>query len=447
MPGTFGTLNGVRHRMTEGASGLRVGGARHGVLRDESRDCVASGPREGRFVDRALFVTVIVMIYSLHFWRFMWVIYLVVLLGLVLERERVRRLLGASAPLMLLVAVCGASTLWSDEPTLTAYAWCDLLGLSGFALYFACRLGLKAFIQSLAVAVTVAALLSMLLGLHFQTWAIQDDGAWRGMFVHKNQLGLNMALGLITLVFAMESTSRIRWALHALAFLLCLGLLVASRCATGEAVAMVMLLVVLPLLLWSRERQSGKLVVWALLAVIMVAMFGGSGIVDMAFDVLGRDATLSGRTDLWQATMDAIGERPALGYGYDAFWSETGPWAQYIGPIAQWEPESSHNGYLGVALNVGIVGEAILVLFLIVGVARAAKVFWWGRDLASAWPLCMLLGAIVTNCTEVTFTSHHVDWIVVVAAFLFATERRQCVVPAAAGQSARGHRRGRLLLD
>ena len=69
-----------------------------------------------------------------------------------------------------------------------------------------------------------------------------------------------------------------------------------------------------------------------------------------------------------------------------------------------------------------MVGEAIVVCFLALGIKRAAISFWRGRDLLSAWPLFALLYVTFSNFAEVSLTMlNSVDWIVCVAAFLFAT--------------------------
>ena len=36
--------------------------------------------------------------------------------------------------------------------------------------------------------------------------------------------------------------------------------------------------------------------------------------------VLGRDPTLTGRTEIWRFAIKSIASRPFLGYGYDVFW-------------------------------------------------------------------------------------------------------------------------------
>jgi O-antigen ligase len=373
-------------------------------------------------LDRLLFIAPVLMIYSMHFGRFMGAVYAAVCVGLVLERESALRLVRASWPLLLILALAGASAFWSVAPEETAGMWFDLLGLSAFAVYFACKLGLKAFVESLALAITISAAASILLAVFVPSLAIQD-GAWQGMFSYKNQLGLNMALGLIT-VACLDDSRGVRRGLQIAAFLLCTGALIASKCATGEAATLIMLALILPLLLWSRRRRSVKPAL-AVVCALAAAVLSGSGFSNAAFALLGRDATLTGRTDIWQLTLDAIAEKPLVGYGYDAFWSEGGPWERYIEPIVRWVPGAAHNGYLEVALNIGIVGEILLILFLAVGVSRAAASFWRGRDLSSAWPLCVLLNAVITNATEATFMTHKIDWIVVVAAFMFATDATQ----------------------
>ena len=79
---------------------------------------------------------------------------------------------------------------------------------------------------------------------------------------------------------------------------------------------------------------------------------------------VGRDATLTGRTILWQITWQSILERPLLGYGYGAYWLSRFGDQSYLG----WVPWHAHNGYLDMQLGGGIILTglvAVQTLYLI----------------------------------------------------------------------------------
>ena len=46
---------------------------------------------------------------------------------------------------------------------------------------------------------------------------------------------------------------------------------------------------------------------------------------DFLLSFFGKDATLTGRTDLWLAILDLIKQKPLLGWGYMATWVPTDP--------------------------------------------------------------------------------------------------------------------------
>ena len=46
---------------------------------------------------------------------------------------------------------------------------------------------------------------------------------------------------------------------------------------------------------------------------------------DLLLSFFGKDPTLTGRTDIWLATLDLIKQKPLLGWGYMATWVPTDP--------------------------------------------------------------------------------------------------------------------------
>jgi len=81
--------------------------------------------------------------------------------------------------------------------------------------------------------------------------------------------------------------------------------------------------------------------------------------------VVGRDATFTGRTEIWSVVLDSIWQKPVLGFGYYA------GNADFIRPllVGQIGPAAvdAHNGYLDVMLGTGMVG-LISLLFCILAV-------------------------------------------------------------------------------
>jgi len=79
--------------------------------------------------------------------------------------------------------------------------------------------------------------------------------------------------------------------------------------------------------------------------------------------LVGEDATLTGRTDIWALSVEAIGDRPLLGHGYEAFWQRSDT-AERIRAREGWDVPSAHNGLLDVGLDLGVVGMLLAALVL-----------------------------------------------------------------------------------
>ena len=107
----------------------------------------------------------------------------------------------------------------------------------------------------------------------------------------------------------------------------------------------------------------------------MLIVFGVSALAFTAFSffgedlvaIVGRDATLTGRTDIWRIVLDAIWQKPLLGFGYAAA-------TDFIRPLLVAQIGSAavdaHNGYLDVLLGTGIVGLAVLVFWILSVIIR-----------------------------------------------------------------------------
>jgi O-antigen ligase len=127
---------------------------------------------------------------------------------------------------------------------------------------------------------------------------------------------------------------------------------------------------------------------------------------------MGRDATLTGRTALWNVALAHAGN-PLVGVGYESFWM--GERLLSIWQVNWEHPNQAHNGYLEVFLDLGWVGIAFLALVMLRGYSGLARTFREEPE-ASGLRLAFFVVAAVYNLTEHAFRELHPVWI----AFLFA---------------------------
>ena len=262
--------------------------------------------------------------------------------------------------LLALLGIAGISLIWSSSPDQTLRRL--------FALYFttlggvviAARYSWARLAEVIAGCFAVLAVISLFVGLFVPSIGRMSDifpGAWRGVWDEKNALGGNMALGA-ALCAAAALLNKRRASLWWSAAVLCVLLVLMSTSKTS--LVSVGLGVGALAMVWAVRRgpTSGVAATWA--AVVALGLVAGFAFFasDVVFGLLGKDATLTGRTKIWAAVIRQINERPWQGFGYAATWDDTSPW----GPLAWivhdsgFRPHHAHNSWLEQWLALGLPG-------------------------------------------------------------------------------------------
>jgi O-antigen ligase len=95
-------------------------------------------------------------------------------------------------------------------------------------------------------------------------------------------------------------------------------------------------------------------------AVIFFLLDRSIGITEWLVSSLGRDMTLTGRTDVWRELL-GLHTDPMIGTGFMSLWDDP----HYRSILPYWVGGSAHNGYLEIYLAGGILGVAFLVIMLV----------------------------------------------------------------------------------
>ena len=183
---------------------------------------------------------------------------------------------------------------------------------------------------------------------------------WRGWFGHKNGLGAFAVIALATFL-ALDRRSPLRIVGIVVAVILIVG----SRSATGLTVGAA----ITALYVWTAwlDTTKGR---WTTGFVATSLAFGAAAAVALLFALpsvvgaYGKDLTLSGRTAVWDAVIDQIGERPWLGYGYDGVFTQPpSALAREISTVSSFEVPHSHQGAIDLTLQLGLIGLVLFVVF------------------------------------------------------------------------------------
>ena len=193
-------------------------------------------------------------------------------------------------------------------------------------------------------------------------------------------------------------------------FAMTLYLLRLSNSATSQVCLVLGCMVVAAANLRLMKRHPGilKVAIPLALCAYMILQFG-FGINGEIAGMVGRNANLTGRTDLWKFLL-GMHTNPVLGTGYESFW--LGPrlaavWAMFVGSGIN----EAHNGYLETYINLGLIGLLVLSVYLIASFRKIGKALSSGFSLASL-SLALWTVLLFYNVTESAFRGSQVMWVV-----------------------------------
>ena len=295
-----------------------------------------------------------------------------------------------------------ASILWSVEAGQTARYSLAFTGTVLVGFYLGVRFEPREQVKLVASCLGITAILSVILALTSPSLAISPEGEWRGVFLHKNPLGYTMSLGALCFLFLAFGQRRKRWVFVCM-MMICLTLIVLSRSAGAIATTVFMFAIIQP---------TRKILTLSHRKFILVVTTGSFVIIASTawvfqhpgpfLDMLGKDATLTGRVQLWHYVKQEVMSRPALGFGYSAFWS-TGE-ADRIRAAVGWDPPNSHNGFLDATLGLGFIGLLILLAGLARNLLFGIRLARYEDDLFQSWPLFFMIFAVLGNITDTWIT-------------------------------------------
>ena len=342
-------------------------------------------------------------------------------LGLVAVRGRGALAAVMRRPTLLaLLALALVSTEWSAAPDITLRRAFALLGTTAFGVFLAARFTPRALLRVVAAAMGLMAVLSLAFAVALPGYGVDQgihQGAWQGVFTHKNILGKVMVVGSITFLLLRADLPRGRRWMATAGLGLCVFLLLMS---TSKTALSVLLALFASAALFRLLRQRMDVAVMVFVGAVLV---GGSVVALVATNweallaAMGKDPTLTGRIPMWEVLLRTVQERPWLGYGYNGFWlGESGPSAQPLKEIG-WKTPSAHNGFLDVALQLGLVGLGLFLAGYVAAVRQSLAALRRTATPDGLWPLLMLAFMLLYNFTEsVLLEKNNLNWALYVAA-------------------------------
>lgn len=351
--------------------------------------------------------------------RLVWIPIYVIMLWLAARQFRPILRAFAAHPLILMLTVLPAlSALWSIDAGDTMRRAVALLICSTFGVYLGIRFRWVETLYLLALVLGAVMGVSLLFaiapGRIGVMWYPEDVyGSWRGAFTHKNELGLFCGMNVAILVVMgrwLVSFRKLRW----WDLLLTIFLLLMSNSKTSLFNTMIVVMVGYLISMARSKGGIGKVMVWGVALCLLAAVILPN--LDEVLGVFGRDTTFTGRTELWDAVMDAIADNAVIGYGYQAFWINLEGPALVIWDAVGWHAPTAHDGYLDLTLSLGLVGLTAFVASYLIALFRSlARVRGPDRE-GAYWRIMFLVLFGIFNFSESHILEQNdIFWILYVA--------------------------------
>ncbi len=347
--------------------------------------------------------------------------YIVSLSLITLRWKKVTYVFSRDKFIWILLGVCAFSSFWSLDPDTTIRRVVGLTGTMLFGLYLASRYTLKQQLKICAYMFGISAVMCLLFVLFVPQYGIVSSihiGAWRGIYAQKNVLGKRFVLGGAIFFFLAMTNRENRW-VSWLGYTTSGLLILLSQSATS---VVNFIIITGSYLMYSRIlnlKYKVMIPVVTLVSTVGIAFY--TWFVSQSDQILGsvgKDTTLTGRSELWPAVLEMIAKKPWLGYGYGAFWDDSVESSIVIQTV-QWNAPNAHNGFLDLWLALGLVGVLVFVIGFVINLLRALYLMRWNQTYENLWLLIYFTYMIFSNLTETTLLEQNsLEWILYVSAIL-----------------------------
>lgn len=300
-----------------------------------------------------------------------------------------------------------ASCFWSIQWDISLYKWLLLI----FTIIVGGTIGLRYNLKEISILLSGFGMLILIISAYLIFFipyigvmnyhSIQ--GAWRGLYWHKNHFGLIASfcnlLFLINLINSIQVKQRQKYA-WGLLYLLSLVFIFKSDSVAAYFTTLALNIGTIIAFLWLKFRKKIRRVhYWIFFSSLILLLLIFFLNRDLIFGIFNRNASLTGRVPMWRFLFNTyLGKRPFLGYGFNAFWYDSihrvtiQVAAGYPDPIV-----ISDNGFIDILVNTGVVGLILFLVFYFGMWWRSFKAAKEAKDLFGLFPVILMCYTLIAN--------------------------------------------------
>ena len=287
------------------------------------------------------------------------IIFMSILIYLPLYFERVKSLKLVSATTVFLSVVIFLSLLFTEHKILTLRYILSFITPLFIVYVYLNNYGSKSLLSVLVTLVCSLVIINFIYIIIFPYYGIMGAnhaGAFRGMFLHKNIYGAFCVYSSILFMFAYKTSGfKFKKAYVILYVLSFVGVL---KCQSTTSLVLFLLAFLCFIFFYFFRfmlKDTLKVVCYFsfLITIIFLSVILSVFYEEITY-ALGKDPTLTGRTELWETLFYVAQSKPIYGHGLGLF-QRPEIMHQYSLDFG-WVAKSAHNSYLDLLLGIGWFG-------------------------------------------------------------------------------------------
>lgn len=307
-------------------------------------------------------------------------IYLFAAVFIATKGKRILFILSKDPWIVALIILSGLSWFWSVDTSITFASFRSLIVQYILVGYLVATYSLKQIIGFISKILCGTGILSFLYLIFLPGIAIRSpkggegSGSWQGIFLHQSVLAATMALAIVSLLYAfLLNREKIRSNISGLWILVVAAICLYLLLFCGAKTSLVGCFASFSILPFFYLRQIRGMKTRNLIFMLLTYVFCiGIPLVYLfqefiIVDILGKNATLSGRSQLWEYLYSQALYRP-FGYGLDAFWHNE-KLVRGTVVATDYAYGNSHSSYYDLLIGIGFPGM-VLLFFCVINVIR-----------------------------------------------------------------------------
>ncbi|MFZ2322549.1 MAG: O-antigen ligase family protein [Ignavibacteriaceae bacterium] len=301
---------------------------------------------------------------------------------------------------------CGITILWAIDPVVAFKRYFQYLTTS--IVFISVLINFKdekIILKTLTIILSIYLFVTLIVVLTIPQATDPSFNTWRGLHSTKNNLGQTAGLSIIFFFTMLLRESELIKKIT-LSFFLFIAVILLFGSFSMTNILLIMIFFILFIVFKSNKlfeplgikNKTAYLIISFALIILLVVLALGSDLYSKFFEFIGKDPTLTGRTEIWSLVL-ASSTNLITGVGFQSFWIP-----EHLSKIIlfqYWIPTQSHNGYVDIILETGFVG---LFLFLFVIYSFVKKLKIKGNKI---WVLIVIYTLLLNFSESTLIRPHH----------------------------------------